>query len=66
VTVRSSMGHSIHPAGAARAKRSWRLSSILSPNSPREAPPRTAKVSGSGRGIAAGRFILGTMETVLW
>ena len=34
VTVRSSMGHSIHPAGAARAKRSWRLSPILSPNSP--------------------------------
>jgi hypothetical protein len=33
---------------------------------PREAPPRTAKVSGSGSGIAAGRFILGIMETVLW
>jgi hypothetical protein len=29
VTVRSSMGHSIHPAGAARAKRSWRLPPIF-------------------------------------
>jgi hypothetical protein len=45
VTVRSGMGHSIHPAGAARAKRSWRLSPILSPNSPREAPPQTAEVA---------------------
>jgi hypothetical protein len=26
VTVRSGMGHSIHPARAAGAKRSWRLS----------------------------------------
>ena len=34
VTVRSGMGHSIHPARAVRAERSWRLS----PNSPRACP----------------------------
>jgi len=32
---------------------------------PSEAPPQTAEVPGSGSGIAAGRFILRTVETVL-
>src|SRR5260221_5227878 len=34
-------------------------------NSSREAPPRTAEVSGSGSRIAAGCFILRTVETML-